>query len=82
MGLFAKRDARDTNTHRAQFRRKLARLSQREITVLLEGHVGQLSIAVLGMVQGKTEHYDNNLWEAQRLTDEISVMLEECDGLA
>ena len=50
--------------------------------VLLEGHVGQLSVAVLGMVQGVSERYDNNLWEAQKLTEEIDVLLEELDGLA
>lgn len=49
---------------------------------LLEGHVGQLSLAVLGMVQGASESYDSNLWEAQRIVDEVAVILEELDGLA
>lgn len=81
MGLFNKGKPADPR-HRSEFRRKLSRLSQRDIHALLEGHVGQLSLSVLGMVQGSTESYDNNLWEAQRIVDEVAVILEELDSLA
>jgi hypothetical protein len=57
-------------------------LSQRDIHALLEGHVGLLSLSVLGMIQGSTESYDNNLWESQRIVDELAVILEELDGIA
>jgi len=49
---------------------------------MVEGHLGQLSIAVLAMRAGGEEGYEDALWEARRLGEEILVMLEEIDAVA
>lgn len=80
MGRF-KKEARESD-HATKFRRKLARLGQRDLLDLTEGHVGQASLAVLAMRQGPPENYRTALWEARRLTEELTVLLSELESLA
>lgn len=80
MGRF-KKETRESD-HARKFRRKLARLGHRDLLDLTEGHVGQVAVAVLAMRQGPSEGYQTALWEALRLTEELTVMLSELETLA
>lgn len=82
MGIF-KRDSGPAGTeHANKFRRKIGRVSKRDLPDLLEGHIGELSNAVLVMRAGAEDQYDNALWEAQRCAEEIQVILEELEAIA
>lgn len=80
MGFFKKEPRNGDTKHQAQFRRKLSRVDRRSLLDLTEAHVGELSIAVLIMRQRDGEDSDGALWEAQRLTDELAVLLDELDA--
>jgi hypothetical protein len=79
MGLFNKQEEA---RHTREFRRKLKRVSSRDLLDLTEAHIGEISMAVLAMRTRPDDQYNDALWEAQRLTDELVVLLDELDSLA
>ena len=83
MGIF-KRSGQEGggSRHSNEFRRKIGRISKRDLPDLIEGHLGELGVAVLVLRSGREEQLNNAIWEAQRLCEEIGVMLQELDEFA
>jgi hypothetical protein len=48
---------------------------------MLEGHVGQLSIAIMAVRQGGAARFETALWESMRITEEIAALLDEIDAV-
>jgi len=44
--------------------------------MMVEAHVGEVSRAVLAMQTGPAAEFNNALWEATRLSKELTALLE------
>jgi len=44
---------------------------------MVDGHVGEVSRAVLAMQTGPEPQFAHALWEATRLSRELTILLEE-----
>jgi hypothetical protein len=45
--------------------------------MMVDGHVGEISRAVLAMQTGPDPQFNHALWEATRLSRELTIMLDE-----
>jgi len=67
----------EPDKHDTDFRRKLSRIPKRDVMTMVDGHVGEVSRAVLAMQTGPEPQFAHALWEATRLSRELTIMLEE-----
>ena len=67
----------DADKHASDFKRKLSRIPKRDVMMMVDGHVGEISRAVLAMQTGPDPQFNHSLWEATRLSRELTIMLEE-----
>ena len=67
----------EPDKHTTDFQRKLSRLPKRDVLMMVDGHVGEVSRAVLAMQTGPDPQFDHALWEATRLSRELTMMFEQ-----
>jgi hypothetical protein len=81
MAIFDRKKQGSESRYERELRRKLVRLSQRELLDLTEATIGQLSISVLSMRQRSGDDSEVALAEAIRLNVDLKVILDELDSI-